>query len=90
MQQFVIIIIFWWSTACRVLAPQLGIEPVPPKVEAWSLKHWIAREVSAIIFTVFIFMKFLAFSMFPTLDCKPLEGRIMYCVYQGSHSISTV
>ena len=23
----------------------LGIEPVPPAMEAWSLNHWTAREV---------------------------------------------
>ena len=23
----------------------LGMEPVPPAVEAWSLNHWITREV---------------------------------------------
>ena len=63
---------------------------MPPKVEAWSLNHRIAREVPAIIFTVSIFMKFLAFSLFPPLDCEPLEGRIMYCVYQGPHCTSTV
>ena len=25
--------------------PQPGIEPMPPAVEAWSLNHWITREV---------------------------------------------
>ena len=31
-------------TACRVLVPQPGTEPVPPALEAQSPKHWSARE----------------------------------------------
>ena len=31
--------------ACGILAPQLGIEPVPLALEAWSLNHWTTREV---------------------------------------------
>ena len=31
-------------TACKVLAPQPGIEPVPLAVGAWSLNHWAPRE----------------------------------------------
>ena len=31
--------------ACGILVPQPGVEPMPPKVEAWSLSHWTAREV---------------------------------------------
>ena len=31
--------------ACGILVPQPGIEPVPPAVEAQSLKHWTTREV---------------------------------------------
>ena len=30
--------------ACRIVVPQLGIEPMPPAVEAWSPNHWTARE----------------------------------------------
>ena len=32
--------------ACRILVSQPGIEPVLPIVEAQSLNHWTAREVS--------------------------------------------
>ena len=28
-----------------ILVPQPGIKPVPCAVEAWSLNHWITREV---------------------------------------------
>ena len=28
--------------------PQLGMEPVPTAVGAWSFNHWTAREVSVI------------------------------------------
>ena len=27
-----------------ILVPRPGIEPVPPALEAWSLKHWASRE----------------------------------------------
>ena len=30
--------------ACGISVPQLGIESVPPAVEAWSPNHWTARE----------------------------------------------
>ena len=31
--------------ACGILAHQRGIKPMPPALEAWSLKHWSTREV---------------------------------------------
>ena len=31
--------------ACGILVPWPGIEPVPPKVGAWSLNHWTTKEV---------------------------------------------
>jgi len=34
--------------ACKI-DPLTGIEPMPPAVEAQSLNHWTAREVSPII-----------------------------------------
>ena len=36
--------------ACGILAPQPGIEPVPPEVEARSLNHWTTREVPEFCF----------------------------------------
>ena len=37
---------FWpYCTACGILVPQAGTEPVPPAVEAQSLNHWTTREV---------------------------------------------
>ena len=38
---------FFWPhhTACGILVPGPGIEPVPPALEAWRLNHWTAREV---------------------------------------------
>ena len=39
--------IFWlYCTACGILVPQPGIEPVSPAVEAQSLNHWTARKPS--------------------------------------------
>ena len=32
-------------TACGILVPQPGMEPMPPAVEARGLNHWTAREV---------------------------------------------
>ena len=29
--------------------PQLGIEPVPPEVEAWSLNHWTTKKAPCVI-----------------------------------------
>ena len=31
--------------ACRTLAPQPGVKPGPPALEAWSLNHWTVRDV---------------------------------------------
>ena len=31
--------------ALMILAPQPGIEPMPPAVEVQSLNHWTTREV---------------------------------------------
>ena len=31
--------------ACKILVPQLGIEPKSPAVEAQILNHWAIREV---------------------------------------------
>ena len=36
--------------ACGILVPRLGIEAVPPAVEAQSLNHWTAREVHEVYF----------------------------------------
>ena len=38
--------IFWPQlVACVNLIPRLGVEPIPPAVEVWSLNHWTTREV---------------------------------------------
>ena len=26
--------------ACGILIPRVGLEPLPPAVETWSLSHW--------------------------------------------------
>ena len=38
------------GTACGILVPRPGIEPVPPALETQSLNHWTAREVSTLKF----------------------------------------
>ena len=46
MYLLLLLLLFWpHHEAGGILVPQLGIEPVPPAVEAWSLNHWTAREV---------------------------------------------
>ena len=43
---FILLLLFWLCrTACGILVPRPGIEPVPPAVEVQSLNHWTAREV---------------------------------------------
>ena len=40
------IFIFWpCHTACGILVPRPGTEPVPPAAETQSLNNWTAREV---------------------------------------------
>ena len=38
---------FLWPcpSACGILVPWPGMEPIPSTLEAWSLNHWTAREV---------------------------------------------
>ena len=36
---------FFGLTACGILAPWPGIEPMPSALAAWSLNHWTSREV---------------------------------------------
>ena len=40
---------FFWPchTACGILVPWPGIKSLSPAVEAWSLNHWMTREVPA-------------------------------------------
>ena len=44
---FLFFFLFFWlhSTACGILVPWPGIEPLPPAVEAQSLNHWTTGEV---------------------------------------------
>ena len=45
---------FFGSTARHAELPQLGIEPMPPTVEAQSLNHWTTRETQKLyILTAF-------------------------------------
>ena len=51
---------FWLRhMACRLLGPQLGMEPMPSAVEAWSLNHWTTREVPEFL-KWFVFYKTLS------------------------------
>ena len=49
---FLLFIYVWpCHTACRILVPRPGTEPVPPAVEAQSLNHWTTREVPSRVLT---------------------------------------
>ena len=43
---------FFWPhcAACTILVPWPGIEPMLCAVKAWSLNHWVAREVPNFFF----------------------------------------
>ena len=45
--QYCFCLMFWFfgHEVCRILAPQPGMQMMPPAVEAWSLNHWTTREV---------------------------------------------
>ena len=42
---------FFWQccTACGILVPQPGIEPVTLELEVWNLNHWTTREVPVFV-----------------------------------------
>ena len=41
---------FWpYHVACRILVPWPGLEPASPALEAWSLNHWAAKKVKALV-----------------------------------------
>ena len=48
-------ILFFWPglKACGILVPRLGIDPLPPAMETWSLNHWTAREIPLFFFLIF-------------------------------------
>ena len=51
---FKIFYLFWpCCAACGIFVPQLGIQSVPPAVEAGSLNHWTTREFPPLIFLIF-------------------------------------
>ena len=55
-----IIIIWLCSESCVILVPWPGMEPAPSALEAWSLNHWTAREVSQnLLFVVFLILSIL-------------------------------
>ena len=52
---------------CGVLVSQLGMELVPPAVEAWSPNHWTTREVPTLMFyNIYLFTHLAA----PDLSCS--------------------
>ena len=56
---------FFWPlpAACKIFAPQPGVEPESPAVEAWSPNHWTTREFPSSFFTL-IFPKFSTMNIY--------------------------
>ena len=61
-------LIYFWlrHTACRILVPRPGIEPVPSAVKALSPNHWTAREFPTSFFNVIFFLTYSFPSLFPS------------------------
>ena len=60
------------------LSSQIGIEPMPPVLKAWSLNHWTTREfpVVHILFYLWLLLGFLQLLQ---------EGVLSSCGAQASH-----
>ena len=78
---------FLAPATCRILVPWTGIKPVPHAMEAQSLNHWPAREVSLLPLLFFLlllpellsplpFFSFLSFFLF--LLCPSLSPSFFY------------
>ena len=48
-------------TACRILVPQPGIEPMSRAVEVQSLNHWTTRKIPASLNHIYIYIFFFFF-----------------------------
>ena len=59
-----------------ILVPRPGMEPVPRAVEAQSLNHWKAREVSAVSNFKFDFYNFTSLYFFLFLNLRFKKGSI--------------
>ena len=49
-----------YCVACGILLPRSGIKPLPPRMGAQSLNHWITRAVLYFVLFIFLFI------------CKPI------------------
>ena len=72
---------FDWASlaACGILVPRLGIEPVPPAMETWSLTQWTAREIPLFSFYCFYFI--LEYSWLMTCWFQVNSNVIQLCIY---------
>ena len=55
---------YFGVSACRILVPQPGIEPMPLAMKAQSLNHWTARQISIYVYI----QDFRVFSFFPVIS----------------------
>ena len=56
--------------AWRNSIPQPRMEPMPPAVDAWSVNHWITKEVLKIRFLKCFLLEFCKFLHFPSENCN--------------------
>ena len=79
---------FSWShhVVCGILAPQPGMEPVPPVVEAWCPNHWTAREFSGVSFLSTVQTElFLICLFFFCSSCLQQDSEDSEPVYSKKH-----
>ena len=70
------------------LAPWPGIEPRPPALAAWSLSHWITREVPVMRFKEEIVSLLLVSTSVQSLSCVRLFATPWTAACQASLSIT--
>ena len=65
----VLLLLYFAHTACGILIPWPGVEPVSPALEVQSLNHWTAREIPHLFFSE----NFCIFTSFvkPSLTSHP-------------------
>ena len=66
-----------WTLSCARwdLVHWPGIEPEPPALEAWSLNHWITREVPVINVCVYIYI----------YSTEKLKWKVELVLFRGNH-----
>ena len=71
------VVCLFFTIPCSMWDPvsQLGIEPMPPVVEAWSFNRWTTREVLEFLLLLLLLTYM---SCLYTLEIKPFINHIIY------------